>query len=278
MTPKTSFPPWRSLGDAALAVLETAAPEAKARLSKQGYEAWQSGVLTPDGPEYVPDRPARPVRPELRAPRDMPRRRRAGSVATRIALLHAVAHIELNAIDLAWDLVARFAANMPSGFADDWTRVAADEGRHFLMLQARLASLGSAYGNLPAHDGLWEAALRTEKDLAARLAVVPMVLEARGLDVTPAMIERLESAGDWESANVLTTILEEEVAHVAAGRRWFDYLCRLRQEAPAEAFRRYVLAYYGDCLRPPFNKKARCLAGLEADFYEPLAAKYQKSS
>ena len=142
-------------------------------------------------------------------------RRRTGGVRGRIALLHALAHIELNAIDLAWDMVARFGAGRSWAFIDDWIKVAAEEAKHHALLASRLADYGASYGDLPAHDGLWEAAEMTSHDLLARLAVVPLVLEARGLDVTPAMMAALERVGDAESAAVVGTILTEEITHVA---------------------------------------------------------------
>jgi len=175
---------------------------------------WRAGMVIGDA--IAIPRPARPGRPRLCPPRDMPRRRNFGTPAGRIALLHALAHIELNAIDLAWDIVARFARDdTPHAFCDDWVHVAAEEAEHFALLADRLAALGAAYGELPAHDGLWEAAAATAHDLLARLAVVPLVLEARGLDVTPEMICRLERAGDAGSAAILRCIYEDEIGHVA---------------------------------------------------------------
>jgi len=264
---------WQSLGEAAVAVLETADASAKAACSRTAAAAWQAGDLALAAPARLPARPARPDKPELRAPSQMPRRGKAGSLSNRLALLHSLAHIELNAIDLAWDLIARFGAEMASAFSDDWVSVAEDESRHFAMLEARLTALGSGYGALPAHDGLWESAERTAHDLAARLAVVPLVLEARGLDVTPGMIERLENAGDPKSAALLSTIQREEEAHVAAGRRWFDAVCESRGEAPEPAFHRLVHRYFRGSLKPPFNHPARQRAGLAPGFYEPLAQK-----
>jgi uncharacterized ferritin-like protein (DUF455 family) len=216
--------------------------------------------------------PARPVRPELLPPRAMPKRRNFGSRAGRTALLHALAHIELNAVDLAWDIIARFAGGMPRAFVDDWVGVAADEARHFLLLAARLADLGACYGDLPAHDGLWEAAAATSGDLLARLAVVPLVLEARGLDVTPAMAARLERAGDGQSAGVLQLIYEQEIGHVAIGRHWFDFLCHAQGLNPAQAFHDRVRRCFNGELKPPFNRAARDAAGFPAHYYEPLAA------
>jgi uncharacterized ferritin-like protein (DUF455 family) len=190
----------------------------------------------------------------------------------RTALLHALAHIELNAIDLAWDLVARFAAlGLPREFFDDWVGVASEEARHFLLLSGRLAEFGARYGDLPAHDGLWETAAATAGDLLARLAVVPLVLEARGLDVTPEMAARLERAGDVQSAAILHVIYEQEIGHVAIGRRWFDRLCRAQDFVPAEVFRDRVRRFFKGVLKPPFNHQARAAAGFPAHYYEPLA-------
>ena len=219
-----------------------------------------------------PPRPARPERPVLHPPREMPRRRNFGSPAGRIALLHALAHIELNAIDLAWDLVARFShAGLPCAFFDDWLGVAAEEAEHFALLASRLDALGSAYGALPAHDGLWEAAAATAHDLIARLAVVPLVLEARGLDVTPEMMLRLERADDPESAAILARIYRDEIGHVAVGWRWFDRLCRARGLDPEAAFHDRVGRYFKGVLKPPFNREARDQTGLPAAYYERLA-------
>ena len=219
-----------------------------------------------------PPRPARPERPVLCPPRDMPRRRNFGAPAGRIALLHALAHIELNAIDLAWDLIARFSnGGLPRAFFADWLGVAAEDAEHFVLLSSRLAALGSAYGALPAHDGLWEAAAATAHDVIARLAIVPLVLEARGLDVTPEMILRLERAGDCESAAILARIYRDEIGHVAVGVRWFDLLCRARGLDPESTFHDRVRHYFTGALKPPFNREARDRAGFPAAYYEPLA-------
>ena len=220
-----------------------------------------------------PAHPARPERPVLRPPRDMPKRRAFGSQAGRIALLHALAHIELNAIDLGWDIVARFSwEDLPRAFFDDWVSVAAEEAAHFAMLTDRLGELGVRYGDLPAHDGLWEAAAATADDLLARLAVVPLVLEARGLDVTPEMVARLERVGDMPSAEILRRIYRDEIGHVAIGLRWFDRLCRMRGLVPEEVFHERVGRYFKGDLKPPFNHEARAAAGFPARYYAPLAA------
>jgi uncharacterized ferritin-like protein (DUF455 family) len=200
----------------------------------------------------------------------MPKRRAFGSQAGRTALIHALAHIELNAIDLGWDLVARFAGEgLPRGFFDDWVGVAAEEAGHFELLAARLAELGAGYGDLPAHDGLWEAAAATADDLLARLAVVPLVLEARGLDVTPVIAARLERAGDTRSAAILGHIYQQEIGHVAVGVRWFERLCHARGLTPELALRERVARCFKGELKPPFNHAARTAAGFPARYYEP---------
>jgi uncharacterized ferritin-like protein (DUF455 family) len=255
-----------------VAVLNAADPARKVALSRAVAARWRRGGMTV-GAAHSPARPARPERPVLHPPRDMKRRRNLGAPAGRLALIHALAHIELNAIDLGWDIVARFsAASLPRQFFDDWVGVAAEEAEHFALLDARLLALGGAYGALPAHDGLWEAAAATAGDLLARLAVVPLVLEARGLDVTPAMIRRLERAGDDDSAAILARIYADEIGHVAVGVRWFDRLCRERGLDPAATFRDRVRRYFSGALKPPFNDTARREAGLPADYYAPLAA------
>jgi uncharacterized ferritin-like protein (DUF455 family) len=264
-----AFPP-ASLTSEAVAILATADPAAKASASRRLAEIWDAGGLDV-GYSLPPPRPARPERPLLRPPKEMPKRRAFGSAAGRVALLRALAHIELNAIDLAWDIVARFRREpLPRTFFDDWVGVAAEEAVHFELLVLRLADFGARYGDLPAHDGLWESAAATADDLLARLAVVPLVLEARGLDVTPEMAATLERVGDPESAAVLRRIYRDEIDHVAAGVRWFDELCRARGLIPDETFRQVVPRYFKGELKPPFNREARAAAGFPARYFEPL--------
>ncbi len=264
--------PFFSLGDAAVAVLAAAEPSEKLRLTHAIAAAWAAGAIGEIGTAAPPPRPARPERPALKAPREMPRRRSGRSQSGRQALFHALAHIELNALDLAWDLIARFTGeDLPRPFYDDWVAVADDEARHFALLSQRLTALGAAYGDLPAHDGLWEAAQETAHDLLARLAVVPLVLEARGLDVTPGLIAKLETAGDARGAAVLRVIFEDEIAHVAAGKRWFDFLCARRGLVPGAAWRALVQRHFKGALKPPFNAEARRAAGLAPSFYAPRA-------
>lgn len=261
-----------TLCDAAVAVLSTAAPLEKVRLTRDFAAAWRDGRIATFGDSPPPDRPARPDRPELKLPKDMPKRGRGGSDQNRIALLHALAHIELNAIDLAWDLVCRFVGEgLPKGFTDDWIQVADDEARHFRMLEDRLNALGAGYGDLPAHDGLWQAATTTAHDLAARLAIVPMVLEARGLDVTPDTVRRLRAFGDEESAGLLQTIHDEEITHVAAGRRWFGQVCAMRGVDPVSTWQELVRVHFRGVVKKPFNLESRQAAGFGPEFYEPIA-------
>ena len=257
---------------AALAVLAAPDPAAKVALTRAHAADWRAGAIAEVGTGRPPDRPARPPKPALRLPRDMPRRRKGG-VAGRAAFVHAIAHIELNAIDLAWDIVARFTGEaMPRAFHDDWVGVALDEAEHFDLLSRRLAELGSAYGELPAHDGLWEAAANTADDLMARLALVPMVLEARGLDTTPAAVRRLEANGDAETAAILARIGAEEVPHVAAGVRWFEHLARARGLDPVAHFHDLLRARFAGVLKPPFNSDARAAAGMDPAYWAPFDA------
>lgn len=274
-----SAPDRQDVRAAALGVLNTPGPAAKAGEALRVAEAWRRGALTlPSScPLDLPERPARPARPELVPPGQVPRRRLNGQ-AGRFALMHAVAHIEFNAIDLAFDMVARFSGASDfdtldrHAFVSDWIGVGEDEARHFAMIEQRLAELGGTYGDLPAHDGLWGAAAATSDDVLARLAIAPMVLEARGLDVTPGMIEKLKSAGDRESAARLEVIYREEIGHVAAGARWFERVCGVRGLDRVKTFHRLVETRFKGGLKRPFNANARERAGLYPDFYEPVAS------
>lgn len=234
-------------------------------------DAWAAGVLCRDldAPVLPVDAVGRPPRPVLVAPRDLPARK-LGRPDGRIAAVHAVTHIEANAVNLALDAVHRFR-DVPDEFVGDWLGVAADESRHFLALRARLRALGAEYGDLPAHDGLWAAAVRTATDPLARMALVPRVLEARGLDVTPGMIERFDAAGDPETAAELRVILAEEVGHVAVGSRWFRWHCAARDLDPEPTFRA-LLADAGVAVVPPLNRSARLAAGFGEAELDALVA------
>lgn len=260
-----------SLSAAAVAILATADPAEKVRLSRATAALWRSGELREVGNAAPPARPERPEHPVLMAPRDVPKRKINQGSKGRIALLHALAHIELNAIDLAWDIIARFTGeDLPRAFYDGWVQVGDEEAKHFDLLANRLSELEASYGDLPAHDGLWRAAEETAHDLLARLAIVPMVLEARGLDVTPAMIAKLEAVGDRESAAILQIIFDEEIGHVACGKRWFDFICARQERSPQETWQELVKRHFHGALKPPFNEPARSAAGIPADFYRAL--------
>lgn len=255
-----------SLFAAALRCLTCTEPSEKQALSAAACAAWQAGQLdlSDDGTDCLPatHTGGRPARPRLVSPRALPKRG-LGQASGRAALLHAVAHIEFNAINLAWDAVYRFRG-MPRAYYDDWTRIGADEARHFGLVAARLVDFGHAYGDFDAHNGLWEMAVKTADSCLARMALVPRVLEARGLDVTPGMIERLRQVDDHASVGILEIILHEEVAHVAAGSRWFAWCCAQQNIAPEPTFAALLQRYMGAPLRPPFNRAARLAAGFSA--------------
>jgi uncharacterized ferritin-like protein (DUF455 family) len=252
-------------------VLLAADPLAKVKAARAASRAWRRGALAHEFDIAMPARPARPARPELLPPSQMPKRGKAGSERSRIAMLHALAHIEFGAIDLAFDMAGRFGAGLPRSFVDDWLSVGADEAIHFALLDRRLKALGAHYGALPAHDGLWQAAADTAEDLLARLAVVPMVLEARGLDVTPATVAAFERAGDARSAAILGRIYRDEIRHVAAGTRWFRRICDSRRLAAVPHWQKLIRTHFRGSLKPPFNDSARGEAGLSRDFYAGVA-------
>lgn len=213
-------------------------------------------------------RPGRPAKPQLIPPSQVPKRK-FGSAEGLVALMHAVAHIEFNAINLALDAVLRFGQEMPAQFSADWLSVAHDEARHFELLSARLSAHGAEYGDLPAHDGLWEAAEKTRNDVLARMALVPRVLEARGLDVTPGMIKRLQKVGAEKEVAALEIILREEVRHVAIGTHWFQYLCEKRGLDRVRTFQRLLNDYAPRRKEGgPYNHTARAEAGFLREEYE----------
>ena len=261
-----------TLAAACRAVLLAADPYTKVRTARAAARAWRRGELAHAFDTPMPDRPSRPAQPELLPASRMPKRGRGGSERGRTAMLHALAHIEFGAIDLAFDIVGRFGAHFPRAFADDWIGVGADEAMHFVLLDRRLKTMGSGYGALPAHDGLWEAAEATADDPLARLAVVPMVLEARGLDVTPATVARFEAVADTRSAAILNRIYRDEIRHVRAGTFWFGWSCKARGIAPVAEWKRLVGTRFRGAIKPPFNDSARDEAGLSRDFYAGVDA------
>ena len=212
--------------------------------------------------------PGRPELPNLVSPQRVPKRKLA-TIEGRIALIHAVTHIEFNAINLALDAMLRFQ-DMPLQYYKDWMQVATEEAQHFTMLRERLQVLGSDYGNYDAHNGLWEMAMKTKENVIARMALVPRVLEARGLDVTPGMIKRLESHGDNETVEILKIIFEQEIGHVAIGSRWFAYACERESVEPEIMFQQLLNEYMSGELRGPFELEARKKAGFSDNELEAL--------
>ena len=260
-----------SVSQAIRAALLTGEPRAKVWATRALERAWRRGALEWDFAVAMPDRPVWPAELELLPPNRMPRRGRGGSERGRIALWHSLAHIEFTAIDLALDMAGRFGSRMGREFVGDFLAVAADEAMHFVLIERRLRALGSYYGALPVHDGLWEAALETRHDVAARLAVVPMVLEARGLDVTPATRDRVLALGDARGGQVLQRILDDEIRHVAVGTRHFVALCRSLGKPPENHWKMLVKRHFRGTLKPPFNDSARLTAGLSREFYAGVA-------
>lgn len=218
-----------------------------------------SGSLTAHEPL-----PGRPDRPTLVPPQKVERRGSLQSETGRAVLIHALAHIEFNAINLALDAVWRFG-DMPAAFYRDWLRVADEEALHFTLLAAHLGKLGHAYGDFPAHNSLWEMADRTADDVLARMALVPRTLEARGLDASPVVRTRLADAGDAEAAAIIDIILRDEVGHVAIGNRWYRWLCERRGLEPVATYAGLAQRYNAPKLRPPFNLAARRQAGFDDD-------------
>jgi len=251
-----------SLYPALHAALAESDPYAKARMAQALWADWQGGRLDHNGPHQAPpETVGRPARPELVAPLDVPRRR-LGTVAGRAALIHAIAHIEFNAINLALDAACRFPG-LPRAYYQDWLQVAAEEAGHFGLLADHLATLGHRYGDFLAHNGLWTMAEKTAGDMLTRMALVPRLLEARGLDVTPGMQARLQAAGDPEAVAILDIIFRDEVGHVAIGNRWFRWACAQRGLDPIATFRQYLEAFDISRSIGELNVEARLRAGFE---------------
>lgn len=263
-----------SLRGGTIEAISSADLDRKTALAQETATRWFSRRLSLRSPldPPLPDRPGRPAKPELVPPK-LVEKRSLHKIKGRIALLHAIAHIELNAVDLALDIVARYATEpVPHSFFDGWMQVAFEEAKHFRMVRERLRQLGADYGDMPAHDGLWQAAHATRNDLTARLAVVPLILEARGLDVTPALQEKMRETGDLETAAVLNVIYTDEKGHVAIGAKWFRFLCAREKRDPAATFQQLVRANFRGALKPPFNDLARAEAGLTPSFYRALTS------
>jgi uncharacterized ferritin-like protein (DUF455 family) len=256
----------------ALKVLCVAEPQAKARLARELLDAARAGagldalaVLQPSAP--LPGRPARPL---VVPPEQVPRRT-PFTPEGRAALLHAVCHIEFNAINLALDAAWRFAG-MPERFYLDWLQVAGEEALHFDLLRTHLLSMGHDYGDFEAHDGLWTMAEKTREDITARMALVPRTLEARGLDATPPMQAKLRKAGDLRAVEILDVILRDEIGHVAIGNRWYRWLCERDGLDPIAAYAQFAARYGAPRLKGPFNLEARRAAGFDEIEIDRLSA------
>jgi uncharacterized ferritin-like protein (DUF455 family) len=248
----------------ALELLCLAEPLVKASSTRQGFN--DPAALTIDAAAALPEPaglPGRPARPALVSPAHVPRRS-LHTAQGHAALLHAVAHIEFNAINLALDAIWRFAG-MPDDYYRDWARVAAEEAHHFSLLTEHLATLGHAYGDFDAHDGLWTMVEKTKHDIVARMALVPRTLEARGLDATPPMQTKLAQAGDRRAVEILDVILRDEIGHVAVGNHWYRWLCERDGLESIAHFEHLLAAHHAPRPKPPFNLDARRRAGFEAE-------------
>ncbi len=256
-----------SVAAAIRAVLLETDPRAKVMQTRSLVRAWRKGQLDFAFDVAMPDEPGRPMQPELLPPGQMPKRGKGGSERGRQALWHSLAHIEFVAIDLALDMAGRFGGQMDQQFVSDFLTVAADEAMHFALIERHLATMGSHYGALPAHGGLWDAARDTANDVAARLAVVPMVLEARALDITPQTLERVRATGDSRGAKILSRILDDEIVHVRYGSTHFVAVAKNRGESPEALWKSLVARHFRGAVKPPFNDSARLQAGLPRSFY-----------
>lgn len=274
-TPGTPDTAGSTLFDAAFAALMQSDPAEKCRLALALYANWQAGRLTLEtdaatatAPPVAVPIPGRPAKPDLLPPQQV-KSRSMGSPTGRAVMLHAIAHIEFNAINLALDAVYRFR-NLPADYYAGWLQVAAEEAEHYGLIVTHLNSLGYTYGDFPAHNGLWDMACKTADDVLARMALVPRLFEARGLDVTPPIIAKFASVGDSEAVRILNIILRDEVGHVALGDRWFRHCCAERG-LPAEAtFLDLLKRYEAPRIKPPFNIEARLMAGFTAEEIERL--------
>jgi len=244
----------------------------KVQLSQTTVQAWQSNQLnlSPSKPPVPILSPGLPPSLSLVSARKVPKRTTLSTAMGQAALLHALAHIEFNAINLAWDAIYRFR-DLPKAFYDDWVKVADEETTHFLLLHEQLQQLDYVYGDLNAHNGLWEMAVKTAHDVLIRMALVPRVLEARGLDATPPIITKLKAQKLQTLVEILQLILHDEIGHVAIGSRWFFYCCAERNLLPETTFQRLVAQYFTGDIKPPFNVEARLAAGFSQAELERFA-------
>ena len=265
-------PPSNNLFEEALSCIRITHPQEKASAAQFLYERWRADKLDAasyNEPVHIAI-PGRPQLPRLVDPRKVPKRG-FNSKQGVIRLAHAIAHIEFNAINLALDAVYRFR-EMPRDYYSDWLRIAAEESSHYLMLEQYLKNNNAGYGDFDAHNGLWEMALKTEDDVMVRMALVPRVLEARGLDVTPGMIVKLRKVGEQQLVDILEIIHKEEIGHVLNGTRWFNYICEQRDLSPHEIFTQLLNDYMQGVIQGPFDKQSRLEAGFTEDEMQHLQA------
>jgi uncharacterized ferritin-like protein (DUF455 family) len=263
--------------DSALACLHISDPYEKASCAKLLYQYWCTGKLNrapSDAPEQI-ENPGRPSLPRLVSPRQVPKRG-FNSRQGLNKLAHAIAHIEFNAINLALDAVYRFRG-MPDDYYADWLRVAAEESSHFMMLAEYLQTNNAMYGDYNAHNGLWEMAVKTEHDVMVRMALVPRVLEARGLDVTPGMVAKLKKVGEQKLVDILEVIHKEEIGHVLIGTRWFNYECQQRGLSPQDVFTELLDKHVNGIIQGPFDEESRLQAGFtETEMHRLVAISKMK--
>jgi len=260
-------------------VLNTSDPMKKSELTRAHYANWLKKRLSV-GYAQMPDQPKRQEGLQIKDPGRI-KRGKGGTLESRIAMIHSLANIEQWAIDLSWDVMGRFSTvkindkPLPMEFFDDFIKVADDEAKHFAMLNERLEILGSFFGALPVHNGLWQSAEETSYDLLARLAIVHMVHEARGLDVHPKTKQRFGAQKDEDSVALMDVIYRDEITHVACGMKWFTWLCKNMNPSlePVETFHKLVKKHFKGYLKPPFNTEGRLIAGMTEEWYTPLVKK-----
>ncbi len=257
----------------ALAAYHSSCPTEKCQLTARAFDAFKNKpeLLKINALAQVLQ-PGRPVQPALVHPREL-KKRGLGSPTGRAALWHAIAHIEFNAINLALDALLRFPG-LPPAYYEDWLRVAAEESYHFGLIQEHLEGLGYKYGSFPAHNSLWEMAEKTAHDPLVRMAMVPRVMEARGLDVTPGIMQRLVLAGDEQAERILGIILRDEIGHVAVGNRWFKYLCEERGLNPLITFEEMAHSLLMTQLKGPYHREYREQAGFDSEELDWLELHY----
>ncbi|XP_021280727.1 uncharacterized protein LOC110414001 [Herrania umbratica] len=257
-----------SLAELGALVLSTADPLTKSKLSHLAFSRWRNENL-PIGVCQPPSRPARPPKPQLVSPKEIPVPKNS-RLPLNAYMLHNLAHVELNAIDLAWDTVVRFSPFceiLGEQFFADFAHVADDESRHYAWCSQRLAEIGFSYGDMPAHNLLWRECEKSSNNVAARLAAIPLVQEARGLDAGPRLVQKMVGFGDHRTSSIVARIAEEEIAHVAVGMFWFISICRKMNRAPCSTFKE-LLQEYNLELKGPFNYSARDEAGIPRDWYD----------